>query len=110
MTRKREEKDMSGRRLAPANGLLFACLVASAGLLHAQPAATAPATDPDRQLVETMCSTCHPITQVTSKTKTPDDWAATVDKMIGLGAPVTEEDRDRIIAYLATHQAPPTKP
>lgn len=94
---------MAGRNLAWASGVFLACIAAPAALLHAQ----APASpDPDRQLVETVCSTCHAISQVTAKTMSPDDWAATVDKMIGLGAPVAEEDRDRIIHYLATHQAP----
>ncbi|WP_157098934.1 hypothetical protein [Novosphingobium rosa] len=92
-----------------------ACLAmaaaSSSALLHAQPS-TAPATvgpqasgDADGQFVEATCSTCHPIAQVRAKHKSAADWAATVDKMIGLGAQITsEEDRDRVIAWLAAHQ------
>jgi quinoprotein glucose dehydrogenase len=109
-----------------AKGRSLACLSVVAGmalssvLLHAQtaqpappppapaapPAATASA-DPDQQFVETTCATCHPIAQVRAKHQGAAEWAATVDKMIGLGAPVTsEEDRDRIIAWLVAHQGP----
>lgn len=103
---------MAGRGLALFTSLALAGALASAALSHAQTPLAAPQASPapddaDRQLVVTTCATCHPITQVTSKTKSPEDWVATVDKMIALGAQVSDEDRERIITYLATHQAPP---
>lgn len=120
---------------AKGRGLAFALVSAGAAmssvLLHAQSAARhptpaqpspsaqhsgatqppgqvqAPDPDPDQQFVETTCATCHPIAQVKAKHMSAEAWAVTVDKMIGLGAQVTsEEDRDRIIAWLAAHQAP----
>lgn len=89
-------------------GGLALCMAASSALLHAQPPAPAAPpqdSDADRQFVETTCSTCHPIAQVRAKHMNAEGWAVTVDKMIGLGAQITsEEDRDRIIAWLAAHQ------
>lgn len=71
-----------------------------------QPAET-PEQAQDRQYVETTCAACHPIVQVMAKRMKPEDWAATVDKMIGMGAQVaSEKDRDRIVAWLAAHQGP----
>lgn len=102
---------MGGKTLGWA--LCFAMAAAgSSALLHAQPAVPAssaapqPASgDADGQFVEATCSTCHPIAQVKAKHQSAADWAATVDKMIGLGAQITsEEDRDRVIAWLAAHQ------
>ena len=77
-------------------------LAGSAALLHAQPA-----PDTDGQFVEATCATCHPIAQVQAKHQDAAAWAVTVDRMIALGAPVTsDEDRARIIAWLAAHQGP----
>ncbi len=107
-----KEDDMGAKFLRWAACLAMVAASSSA-LLHAQPSVPAPAASPqasaagdaDGQFVETTCSTCHPIAQVRAKHKSAADWATTVDKMIGLGAQITsEEDRDRIIAWLAAHQ------
>lgn len=98
-----------------AFALTLGIVAASSALVHAQSPAPHPAETPeetpqqaqDRQYVETTCAACHPIVQVMARRKTPEDWAATVDKMIGMGAQVaSEKDRDRIVAWLAAHQGP----
>ena len=94
-----------------AFALMLAGGLASSALVRAQSPAPQPAETPqeaqDRQYVETTCAACHPIVQVTAKRMKPEDWAATVDKMIGMGAQVaSEKDRDRIVAWLAAHQGP----
>jgi cytochrome c5 len=102
-----------------AKGRFLALAVTGAAvwsaLAHAQSPAPQSAPQPaetpeqaqDRQYVETTCAACHPIVQVMAKRMKPEDWAATVDKMIGMGAQVaSEKDRDRIVAWLAAHQGP----
>lgn len=68
------------------------------------PAAAAPAAAADPAIkakVEKTCSACHVFNQVSAQHKTAEQWGATVDQMIALGAPVTDEDYPKIVAYLA---------
>ena len=54
-----------------------------------------------KALVETRCSVCHGIDRVTSKTKTETEWTATVERMIGHGAVLSDAEKAAVIAYLA---------
>ena len=65
------------------------------------PAADAPPPGPGLDLIKQKCVACHPITMITSKRKTPEDWATTVDTMAGRGAEVSPEEIDIITQYLA---------
>ena len=104
---------VTGRNLVFA--LMGALVAASSALGHAQSAAPVVAApqpsgvpgDPDEPFVEATCAACHPMVQITARHMKAEEWAAIVDRMIGLGAQVTsQEDRDRIIAWLAAHQGP----
>jgi hypothetical protein len=59
---------------------------------------------PDRSKVETSCMICHGTDYIPMQPAlTKKQWTATVDKMIKtFGAPVSPEDREKIIDYLAT--------
>jgi cytochrome c5 len=86
-------------------------MVASAGVLAltllAGKAPAEPAEAPDvvaaRTLVEKTCSSCHVISQVTAQRKTADQWAGTVDQMIGYGATISDADYPKIVDYLAKY-------
>lgn len=65
------------------------------------PAADAPPPGPGLDLIKQKCVACHPITMITSKRKTPGDWATTVDTMAGRGAEVSPEEMDVITQYLS---------
>lgn len=47
------------------------------------------------------CLMCHTAEMVSRQRLTAAQWTAEVDKMIGWGAPVPPEDRERLIAFLA---------
>lgn len=55
------------------------------------------------------CQMCHTIEMVNRLRLTPAQWNAEVDKMVGWGAPVPPEDRDRLVAFLAA-EYPVEKP
>jgi quinoprotein glucose dehydrogenase len=55
-------------------------------------------------LVQKNCSSCHALSQVTAAHKSKDDWSATVDKMIGFGAQISDKDYDVIVDHLARTQ------
>jgi competence protein ComEA len=53
-----------------------------------------------RQVFEALCSTCHPIEDVTSARKTRTQWRETVDNMIANGATGTDADFTTALAYV----------
>lgn len=55
----------------------------------------------DEQLAQDKCTTCHPYDRVEQADKDRAGWESTVDRMIELGAQVNEEEKQRIVDYLA---------
>jgi mono/diheme cytochrome c family protein len=60
-----------------------------------------PPPGPGLDLIKQSCVSCHDIYMITSKRKTPDDWATLVGLMADRGAEVTPEEIDVIAEYLA---------
>jgi cytochrome c553 len=59
---------------------------------------------PDRDTVSRYCGICHGVEYVPMQPRlSKSQWTATVTKMIkAFGAPVPQEDADKIIGYLST--------
>ena len=55
---------------------------------------------PGHDEVAAKCTACHRVTQIIDRRMSEDDWSTTIDRMIGLGAKVTEDDRPVVLAYL----------
>ena len=53
------------------------------------------------ELIERSCINCHDIYMITSKRKTPEQWADVMDLMAARGAEVTPEEMQIIEQYLA---------
>jgi len=67
--------------------------------------AQTPAADATTQkLIQTKCAACHPLTQIAPARKSKDEWGATIDKMIGFGAQISDAEYDVIVDYLARTQ------
>jgi len=60
-----------------------------------------PAALDGKALVQERCTKCHDMTRIQQAKKTPDVWKATVQRMIGHGAQLTQAEQDAVIAYLA---------
>jgi quinoprotein glucose dehydrogenase len=58
---------------------------------------TAPAVD----LIQRSCVSCHDLSTITTRRKSPDDWAATVNRMADRGAAVSPQEMQAIVDYLA---------
>jgi hypothetical protein len=56
---------------------------------------------PPAQLVEERCVGCHALTILESSRKSPEDWEATVTRMVGIGAKLNEQQAKEVIAYLS---------
>jgi cytochrome c5 len=57
--------------------------------------------DRGKELVEDICSVCHEWQRVKEHEKTKEEWAGTIKGMIFEGAPVTDEEFEQMVNYLA---------
>lgn len=94
-------------------GLVVVGVAAGALLWLGSPSVTAVAqersNDEAMQLLANRCGICHSTDLVTQQRLDRSRWAATVDKMIHWGAPLSPEERDVLVNYLAAQyhsQAP----
>jgi cytochrome c5 len=58
-------------------------------------------TDRGQELVEEICSLCHEWQRIQEQHLSKDEWAGVIKGMIFEGAPVTSNEFDQIVAYLA---------
>ena len=58
---------------------------------------------PGKELVETICSACHSLSNVTTQQKTREEWQAKVTEMLQEETDVTGPERETILNYLAAH-------
>jgi mono/diheme cytochrome c family protein len=59
-----------------------------------------------KALVEGACALCHGLDRVIATRRSRDQWAAMVDRMVEIGAPIPPEQMNEILSYLGTHYAP----
>jgi hypothetical protein len=69
--------------------------------LSAAQAPAEPPAGPGLDLIKRSCVNCHDIYMITSKRKTPDEWAETMEIMAARGAEVTPEEMQVIEEYLS---------
>src|SRR5215470_12504998 len=58
---------------------------------------------PNRELVETVCGSCHDIEMVAIGRRSEERWNLTIEEMVGYGLRVTPGERALILRYLATY-------
>lgn len=58
---------------------------------------------PGKALVQESCTTCHGADLVTAQRRSPDEWTEVVNRMVGNGAELTEEQNKAVLAYLGTY-------
>jgi mono/diheme cytochrome c family protein len=63
---------------------------------------------PGKQVVLDNCTACHTLELITSKRKSPDDWDATVNRMIANGVTLDESQQEQVVAYLAKNFGKPS--
>ena len=54
-----------------------------------------------KALTEMVCTMCHGLGTVTQTGRAPDAWAYVVNEMIGLGAPIDDDQAQAIVDYLS---------
>jgi mono/diheme cytochrome c family protein len=62
-----------------------------------------PTVHPGQSIVNNRCTGCHDLNRVTGYKADEKMWALTVDRMVLLGAALSEPQRDLVVDYLATN-------
>jgi hypothetical protein len=69
--------------------------------LWAQQAPGEPPPGPGLEIIERSCVGCHDIYMITTKHKSRDEWATTIELMAARGAEIMPEEMQIIEEYLA---------
>ena len=85
-------------RLQPATGALTPVFLLSAVLPSS---AQSLPEGPGKELVEVICTACHDSARIIAKQGTKADWQSKVLEMLQECPDVAQEERDRIVDYLA---------
>lgn len=80
--------------------VILASILASMPL-WAEQAPSEPPSGPGLELIQRSCISCHDIYMITTKRKTPEQWAEVMDLMAARGAEVTPEEMQIIEEYLS---------
>jgi hypothetical protein len=90
--------------LVKALSMSAAAAALIAGVILA-PAVAQDSLPPGPGMEETLkgCGGCHGIGQILTEKRSAEEWANTVTMMITNGAPVEEQDFDKVVGYLATY-------
>jgi hypothetical protein len=57
-------------------------------------------SEPPAQVVEERCVGCHALSIVENSRKSPEEWEATVTRMVQLGAKLNDKQAEAVIDYL----------
>jgi competence protein ComEA len=58
---------------------------------------------PGKDATVKYCANCHSAEQAVSLRQGREEWAATIEKMVGMGAKIPDDSYDAILGYLAKH-------
>ena len=62
--------------------------------------------DKGRELVLEACTACHTLDRVKIQRLTRDEWRGEVAGMLSEGVPLTDDELDLVVDYLARHFGP----
>jgi mono/diheme cytochrome c family protein len=62
-----------------------------------------------KAMFQKKCKECHSLDQATDETMSRDDWEGTVNMMKGNGLEITDEERAKVVDYLAVESLFDTK-
>ena len=77
---------------------IFLTAAMCAGMVHAEIPA-----GPGKDATVKYCANCHSAEQAVSLRQGREEWAGTIEKMVGMGAKIPDDSYDAILGYLAKH-------
>jgi cytochrome c5 len=79
--------------------------ILTAGAVIAQPSALP--DGPGKEIIESTCTACHGADLIYGQLRTPDEWGQVVDRMVGNGASMSDDQYKTVLTYLSTQLAKP---
>jgi len=71
------------------------------------PSPTAGPAEPEGLvLLEERCTVCHGLDRVERAQKTREEWVSTVDRMVSIGAQLSDAEKEVLVGYLAETYGP----
>ena len=58
---------------------------------------------PGKEATVKYCANCHSAEQAVSLRQGREEWAGTIEKMVGMGAKIPDDSYDAILGYLTKH-------
>jgi competence protein ComEA len=92
------------QRVFPAI-VLFASIILASAQAPSAPGKTLP-PGPMQAKVKAACASCHNTSRITEQHLTRQQWSDQLEKMEGLGAVVSDADRDAMLNYLTKNFGP----
>jgi cytochrome c5 len=81
--------------------LLVACGAKDETAVPTPEEEAAPVTLDGKVLVEERCTECHDLGRVERAMKAEEEWKATVERMVGKGAQLSQEEQALVVQHLA---------
>ncbi len=97
---------MSRSRLITGFSILAALFGMSAGLAHAADPNDILPEGPAKVVILRECTSCHEGSYVVAKPRTKSEWDEVVGSMMSRGANLSEDEQDKVIAYLSDNFGP----
>lgn len=85
---------------------LLLMILVTGFVLSTIPTTTVYAEAEGANLLEERCSVCHPSSRPKSKQKTPEQWETTVNRMMGKGARLSEQEKATLLDFLSKTYKP----
>ena len=85
---------------------LLLLIVVIGFVLSTIPTAIVYAETEGTNLLEERCYVCHPSSRQKKKKKTPEQWETTVNRMMGKGAKLSEEEKVILLDFLSKTYKP----
>ncbi|SRR5579871_927055 len=82
--------------------LLLVTAASVAASLSAQASGALPDGEGKKEL-QKVCGNCHPVEQVVASRRTAKGWDLSIEEMVARGAKGTDDELDKIAAYLTTN-------
>ena len=95
--------------MTPFKVALIAAAAVAGGLLTAGAVIAQPSDLPEgpgKDIVASSCSACHGIDLIVAQRRTPDEWGQVVDRMVGNGASLSDDQYKAVVSYLQKNLAP----
>lgn len=86
--------------------LLMALVIACGGGEEPTQVPPAPPTVSGAELLQGRCAECHTLDRVEAASKTQAEWEATVARMRGKGAELTDDEAQTLVEYLVENYGP----